>query len=60
MISRYLRKQNKKTWKCSVLDPAPFVHYVLDMYYVYLIKSLKSNNWYIGYTNDIEKKIKGA
>lgn len=28
------------------------------MYYVYFIKSLKSNNWYIGYTNDIEKRLK--
>lgn len=28
------------------------------MYYVYWIRSVKSDNWYIGYTNNIIKRLK--
>ncbi len=28
------------------------------MYYVYLIKNLTTNNTYIGYTNDLKRRIK--
>ena len=27
------------------------------MYYVYLLKSLKDNEWYTGYTGDLQKRI---
>jgi len=27
------------------------------MYYVYLIKSVKDNNWYTGYTKNLQKRI---
>ena len=29
----------------------------MTFYYVYVLKSLKDNNWYTGYTNNIKKRI---
>jgi putative endonuclease len=28
------------------------------MWYVYVIKSVKSNNWYTGFTSDLKKRFK--
>ena len=28
------------------------------MYYVYVLQSLKDKNYYIGYTNDLKKRVK--
>jgi putative endonuclease len=36
-------------------DPAPFQIHI--MYYVYLLKSKKDNSLYIGYTNNIKRRL---
>lgn len=38
------------------VDPAPF-HDFLVMYYIYILKSLKSNKLYIGYTNNLIRRL---
>jgi putative endonuclease len=42
--------------RCGV-DPAPFGVYNDFMYYVYIIKSCRTNEIYIGFTNDLKRRI---
>lgn len=38
------------------MNPAPSSN--LEMYHVYLLRSKKNNTFYIGYTNNVERRLK--
>ena len=45
-------------WWLEKLLATETKHIIFDMYYVYLLKNLITRNTYIGYTSDLEKRIR--